>query len=547
MNKPDKILIVDDEAANVRLLERILELSGYNQFVSTSDARQVVDLFRVFQPDLILTDLHMPHLDGFGVMEKIRALTGPQTYLPIVVLTADITPETRRRALEAGATDFLLKPFDHMEVVLRIKNLLETRFLQKQLQQQNATLEEHVRDRTSQLEEALSALKATQQQVIQQERFRALGTMAGGIAHDFNNALASILGYSELLLHTAEKSPEKTAAYAKTIMTAASDAARMVARLREFSRPATTSAFVETLNLNELVEEAIALTLPKWKTGPLAHGLTIEVRTELGNIPPVQGDPAELREALFNLIFNAVDAMPCGGVILIRTLAQGDGVRLEVSDNGTGMTEDVRQRCLEPYFTTKGSGGTGLGLAMVYGIIHRHAGKLEIESQPGQGSTFIIELAAGKKVSEASVASPRKLERPLHILVVDDQPLLCQLLTECLAKDQHTVETAANGREGLEKYRTGRYDLVLTDKAMPEMDGDQMAIAIRKIKPTQPIILLTGYGEGAQDAPGGRSAIDMVLGKPLSIVTLRKAMVDVVTGGMRNATSSRPDFENIVV
>ncbi|MDB6033863.1 MAG: protein of unknown function, putative Histidine kinase [Verrucomicrobiales bacterium] len=528
MNKPGKILIVDDEPANVRLLERILELSGFDQFVSTSDARQAVDLFQVFQPDLILTDLHMPHLDGFGVMAKIRALTGPQTYLPIVVLTADITPEMRRRALEAGATDFLVKPFDHMEVVLRIRNLLETRSPHVQLQQQNATLEERVRDRTSRLEEALSELKATQQQVIQQERFRALGTMAGGIAHDFNNALASILGYSELLLHSSDKSPEKITTYARTIVTAASDAARMVARLREFSRPATNSEFVQALNLNELVEEAVTLTLPKWKTGALASGLTIEIRTELGNIPPVQGDPAELREALFNLIFNAVDAMPAGGTIRIQTMVQGEGVRLEFSDNGTGMTEEVRQRCLEPYFTTKGNRGTGLGLAMVYGIIHRHAGKLEIQSQPGHGTTFNIDLSGCSHVPLASVPSQRKLERPLHILVVDDQPLLCQLLRESLSKDLHTVETAANGREALEKYRTGCYDLVLTDKAMPEMDSDQLAVAIRKLKPTQPIILLTGYGERAQEASPGTSAVDLVLGKPLSLGTLRQALVDVV-------------------
>lgn len=528
MKHKGKILIVDDETANVRLLERILEISGYLNFVSTSDPRQVLELFRSFQPDLVLTDLHMPHLDGFAVMQQIRACQDPDTYVPILVLTADVTVETRRRALGAGATDFLVKPFDHMEAVLRIGNMLQTRSLQVQLRQYNATLEEKVQERTRQLEEALNQLRTSQQQLVQQERFRALGTMAGGIAHDFNNALASILGYAELLLLTPDQPKERIAAHLKTIITAGSDAARMVARLREFSRPAKANAYHEAIQLNGLVGEAVSLSVPKWKNEALANGRTIVVQTEPGEIPAIQGDPSELREALINLIFNAVDAMPNGGSIVIRTRFENEYVHLELSDTGTGMSEEVRQRCLEPYFTTKGTRGTGLGLAMVYGIVHRHGGEIEVMSEPGKGTTFLIQLPAGKKQELGIKPDDRKVERPLNILVVDDQPLLRQLLSECLMNDRHIVETAPNGREGLLKFKAGRFDLVLTDKAMPEMDGDQMARAIRELRPEQPIILLTGYAESSRDGDEPET-VNLVLGKPVSMGTLRKALAEVIS------------------
>jgi CheY-like chemotaxis protein len=268
--------------------------------------------------------------------------------------------------------------------------------------------------------------------------------------------------------------------------------------------------------------------MPKWKNAALAHGLTITVKTDLSDIPPAQGDAAELREALINLIFNCVDAMPSGGVITMRSARTANTVRLEVSDTGTGMTEEIRQRCLEPYFTTKGKCGTGLGLAMVYAILHRHGGTVNIQSGLGRGTTFTLEIPVSAAKAEKRSETEQSLNRALRVLVVDDQPAFCHLVSEYLSFDRHTVETARNGREGLEKFRSGRYDLVLTDRAMPEMDGDQLAQAIRAVEPKQRIILLTGYEESsAIDIPRAE-AIDCVLGKPLSMATLRKAMVEVM-------------------
>src|SRR5436190_3880849 len=233
-----KVLIVDDEPSNVRLLERILELNGKPAVRSTNDSRQTLSLLLEFEPDIVLLDLHMPHLDGFAVMEILNSAIPVDAYLPILVLTADITAETKKKAFLAGAKDFITKPLDHAEVVLRMKNLLENRFLHHELQEQNALLEQQVRIRTAQLEQTLSQLRSTQDQIVKQERLRALGMMAGGIAHDFNNALTMMLGYGELLLPCLrDQAPEKERAYLSHMISAAQDARHVVSRLREFYRP----------------------------------------------------------------------------------------------------------------------------------------------------------------------------------------------------------------------------------------------------------------------------------------------------------------------
>ncbi len=234
-----KILIIDDEEPNVRLLGRVLIKAGLENFISTTDSREAAVLFTDFEPDLVLTDWLMPEVDGLAVITQLRSLMATDDFLPIVVLTADTTPQTRKRALIAGATDFLTKPFDQFEVLLRIENLLKTRLSHLALQAQNFTLEECVRQRTVELENALNELKQAQQRVVRQERLAALGTMAGGIAHDFSNALSIIIGFSDLLLRDAEHGLTKENAVLPltSILTAAEDAAKIVQRLRKFDRP----------------------------------------------------------------------------------------------------------------------------------------------------------------------------------------------------------------------------------------------------------------------------------------------------------------------
>lgn len=538
-----KILIIDDEQANVRLLERILELIGATRVRSIFDSREAMALYWEFRPDLVLLDLHMPHVSGFEIMEQIKALSPTDNPIPVLVLTADITTKTKHRALAAGAKDFLTKPMDQSEVLLRIRNLLENRFLHIQLQNQNILLEEQVNERTAQLEDTLSKLRLAQHAAIRQERLSALGTMAAGIAHDFNNALTLILGYSDLLLTGFEARPNSSeTSYVRSITTAAQDAAQIVRRLREFHRPDDGAETRVSLNLNQLVEQAISMTRPKWKEQARERQVEIAVHTELGELRPIMGDPAELREMLTNLIFNAVDAMPEGGTITISTSLGDEVVSLALADTGTGMDEETRRRCLEPFFTTKGDKGTGLGLSAVYGIIQRHGGVIDIESEKGHGCKFNVCLPTAEVaetvpgVPEEAVASDGA--RTLHILVVDDQPIIRDVVQEQLTEDGHLVDTASDGNDALEKFRGfGSYDLLITDQSMPGMSGEELAQKVKQFCPTAPVILLTGFGGGSadDDCPPG---IDLVLGKPATMVELRRAVVQVTMGREPAAASS---------
>jgi signal transduction histidine kinase len=528
-----RVLVVDDEPSNLRLLERILEFFQAGAVRTLTDPREAVPTVIEWQPDILLLDLNMPHLDGYRVLELLAEAIPAEERQPVIVMTADITTEAKRRALGAGAKDFVTKPFDQTEIALRMKNLLENRFLHLELRQQNGVLEDLVQERTQQLEDALEDLRAAQDGVVKQERLSALGMMAGGIAHDFNNALTMVLGYADLLCPWIKtQGAARELSFVEHIIAAAQDATHIVGRLREFYRPVATDEVREPLDLNAIVEQAVALTAPKWKATSQAAGIDISVLTELRPTPRIAGCAAELREVLTNLIFNAVDAMPRGGSIVITTGVQEDGrVALTVTDTGTGMTEEQRERCLEPFFTTKGDRGTGLGLSVVYGILQRHEGRLEIASQLRQGTTFNITFAPTEVVATVGALTMEKVERPLQILVVDDQELICELIAECLKSDGHKTQTAANGREALELFRKTPADLVITDQSMPGMNGVQLSVSIKQQAPNTPVILLTGFGEelnAAGHAPGG---VNLVVGKPVSAADLRRAIHQVVSAG----------------
>jgi PAS domain S-box-containing protein len=385
-----------------------------------------------------------------------------------------------------------------------------------------------LREANRRLEQSLTELRQTQQQIVEQERLHALGRMASGVAHDFNNALSKILGFTELLLTSPDKlqNAETVREHLRMINTAALDAAQVVRRLREFYRPRRDTEMFQVLNLNALVEQSVSLTEPKWKGEAQAKGVTIRIQTELQPKVSVFADEAELREVLTNLVFNAVDAMPQGGVITIRTSTQAECAILEISDTGTGMTDEVRGRCFEPFFSTKGDAGTGLGLASVYGIVQRHGGEIRIHSQLGKGSTFTIRLPAHSgQPAKPTVAKAPVISKNgrLHILVVEDEPMVRGIEVEYLVSDGHAVETAADGCEGLSKFRAGKFDLVLVDRAMPQVNGDQLTEAIKEVDPDMPVILVTGFADTLGDNHK-RWRANLVLSKPFSHASLREAV-----------------------
>ncbi len=393
-------------------------------------------------------------------------------------------------------------------------------------------LEMRVAERTAELREA-------QAQIVQQERLRALGEMAAGIAHDFNNQLTAVLGFTELLLEHPENlaDKERVARALQTINTAARDAAEVVRRLGEFYRPLEDAETFALVNLRHLVEQVVSFTQPKWQQQAQSRGVDVKFETDLREVPLVSGNEAELREVLTNLIFNAVDALQSSGEITVRTYAIGVDVVLSVKDTGTGMTEEVRQRCLEPFFSTsclepffstKGEGGAGLGLSLAYGIIQRHRGTIRIESEVGKGTTVILQLPVqvGQQ-REAPGTEVMAKSRALHVLAVDDEPLSLQVVAGYLAADGHTVETATNGQEALKVFQAGGFDVVITDRAMPVMNGDQLAAMIKETTPDTPVILLTGFGDMilARDESVGNVAV--VVGKPVTLAALREALAEV--------------------
>ena len=542
-----RILIVDDDRNNVTALGQILSRAGYAICISITDPRKAAAKFHEMQPDLLLLDWHMGEWTGLDVLNEIRSNHPEESMPPVVVLTADDSCATKREALSAGVTDFLSKPLDISEVLLRIHNLLLLRMFRLNDEVEKRSLEDQVRDKTKELERALTDLKESQHQVIQQERLRALGEMAGGIAHDFNNALTVISGYSDMFTEKENllAHPDAALEAFRIIGKGAADSAEIVRRLRGFYRPYQSGEDDHRpVNLTDIVEEAVQLTMPRWKTQPQVNGVFIDIKTEFADVPVINGSASELREVLMNLIFNAVDAMPQGGEIVIRTGLEEDRVFFEVEDSGAGMTEETRRHCLEPFFTTKGDHGTGLGLATTYGIVRRHEGIIRLDSQINHGSRFTILLPIGKSVENIVAASSENATpatgqateaesnprhdsaadlpaSPLRVLVVDDQPDICNVMRSYLEKDAHTVETASNGCEALEKFQKEQFDIVITDRAMPKMNGDQLAVAIKQIAPREPVILLTAYSSPQETFS---SDIDLLIDKPPSLQKIRQAI-----------------------
>jgi signal transduction histidine kinase/ActR/RegA family two-component response regulator len=387
-------------------------------------------------------------------------------------------------------------------------------------------------------------LHRTQRTIIEQERLNAVGKMASGLAHDFNNALVPISGYAEMLLEHPDilQDLPKAAKYLKLIMTGVEDAASVVSRLREFYRKREEGETYRPLSLNQMVEQAVALTRPRWRDEALGSGRTILVEADMRPVPKVLGSESELRELLTNLIFNAVDAMPEGGTIRLRTglreapVADGAAagepqVFLEVSDTGTGMTDEVRRRCLEPFFSTKGERGTGLGLPMVFGIVKRHRGTLDIDSTVGKGTTFIVLLPPDTTQTREVQQRTQAPSGPLSVLVVDDEPIARDVLTEYLTGDGHTVQTAVNGRDGIEKFKAGQFAVVITDRAMPEVGGDQLAAMVKEASPATPVVLLTGFGDLMNAAGEKPDGVDLVVKKPIRLGTLREVLVKMTDPG----------------
>ena len=390
----------------------------------------------------------------------------------------------------------------------------------------NARLLDEAQDAARKLQSVVDDLKATQAQLVRGETLSAIGKLASGMAHHLNNLFAVILGRLETLL---VKAPDQEARrYLEIVQRAAQDGAEVVRRVQRFSRVQPVSRTVP-VDLNQLAQEVLELTRPRWHNEALLRQIRIDTALDLGPIRPVAGELAPLREVLMNLLLNGIDAMPEGGRLILKTWITGPDVHCSVSDTGAGMSEEVRHRALDPFFTTKGPKSTGLGLSVTYGIVQRHNGKLEIESAPGRGTTVTITLPAmGTTMSSPAPAASPALATPSHlrVLIVDDEPEVRSALADMLGIAGHTAFQAAGGREALAWLEAGQpVDLVLTDMGMPGMMGSEVARAIRGRWPHLKIGLMTGWDETEGLVADATSIVDFTLAKPFELKALTRAYV----------------------
>jgi len=362
------------------------------------------------------------------------------------------------------------------------------------------------------------------------EKLRSVGQMASGVAHDFNNVLAAIIGRVQLLRMKSDRGKLETEDLAGSlaiIERAALDGAETVRRIQEFSRDRGGRPDLVRADLNNLAREAVEITRPRWKTQAEQNGVRVEVELHLASVPQVPCVPSEIREVLTNFIFNAVDAMPEGGVITISTRPDEEGVCLAVGDTGVGIPAEVRERIFEPFFTTKGVKGSGLGLSIVFGIIERHGGTIRVVDNEGGGTRFEIRLPAAEAALPAGTEEPMLRAESCRVLVGDDEANVRQTLVELLIALGNEVEEVGSGREILERFEPGRFDVVFTDLGMPDMSGWEVTRAIRTRDHAVPIILVTGWGNqiGAREAE--ERGVTRVLAKPFTVQKVSSLLAEI--------------------
>jgi signal transduction histidine kinase len=512
------ILIVDDQAANVSVLEEMLREAGYSSVSSTMKPREVCELHRKNSYSLIILDLQMPGLDGFQVMDGLKTIEAG-SYLPVLVITAQ--PDHKLRALRAGARDFVSKPFDLAEVLMRVRNLLEVRLLNRA---------------------AESRTEKAEGRFIEAQKLDSIGQLAAGVAHDFNNVIAVVMGYSELLMQKIDLDDE-TKSHLEAIRTAGERAAGLTRQLLIFSRKQEVQMVVLDLNtvmkdlhkmLQRLVHENIEMTIvPGTQTGR------------------IKADSGYVGQVLINLVVNARDAMPHGGRLTIATnnvtldeqyarerqgILPGEYVMLSVSDTGTGMTKEVKAHLFEALFTTKPKGeGTGLGLATCQTIVQQSGGHISVYSEVGIGTTFKVYFPRMDQPLDLASTSihagplPRGTET---LLIVEDDPTVRHLARRVLIAQGYNVLTASNGSAALETARDHNgppISLVLSDVIMPVMGGKVMAEWLKTTYPDLKILFTSGYTDDAISHHEVLQAGVAFLPKPYTPATLAhkiRAMLD---------------------
>jgi signal transduction histidine kinase/FixJ family two-component response regulator len=408
---------------------------------------------------------------------------------------------------------------------------------------QQASTRTRLRHCLERVAEAQAECEEQREKATHAEKMAALGELSFGVAHNVNNTLTGILGRAQLLLRT--KDAEKINIGIEMIIKSAEDGAHIIRRIQDFARKQPSRKF-QPVSVAGLMKDVCEMSRPRWEAS--SSGPSIRVALVADCTASVMGDAVELREVLVNMIYNAVDAMPSGGEIRMSSQDNSGRVVLTIADNGTGMTPEVKSRLFDPFFTTKGKGGTGMGMAVSFGIIRRHNGSIDVESEPGRGTTFRISLPVAPETittletdfANRQVSSKDKL----RVMVVDDEAAVREVLREALEAEGCEVVVADSGENALRLYdaRTGNFDVVFTDIGMPEMSGWELASEIRKRSETIPLAIVSGWADAISCDARQAIKADWVVSKPFDISTIAGIAKEVAVRNDR--AKAKPEVAN---
>ncbi len=363
---------------------------------------------------------------------------------------------------------------------------------------------------------------------VQDKKLTAIGRISSGVAHDFNNLLQVVLGRVNILKKSV--TDEKILEQLDIITQAAENGADTVRRMQDFTRADNESKLMP-LNISELIGEVVNLTSHKWKEYSEMKGIIIQIVPEISPDLFIRGNLTELRNAATNIIFNAVDAMPDGGVLIIKVFQEGKHVVVSFKDTGIGMTEETRERIFDPFYTTKGVKGTGLGMSEVYGIIQRHKGDIEVDSEQGKGTTICMKFPATDERITADEPISEAEDKSLQILIIDDDKFVLEVIRELLSDLGHAVTAFSSATEALDHFSADLFDLVITDLGMPEMSGKEVAENIKSRAPDMPVILLSGWAINVRENPELSKVVDYSITKPFDIDKIQNIVVEAARKG----------------
>ncbi len=492
------ILVVDDNKELSDELKEYLENEGY-VVTCANTGKDAIVLLTNNRCDIALVDIKLPDIPGTDLVKKLANISPSTDFIHI---TAHATLDSAIEAVRhEHVVSYETKPLDMDHLIAILRQIIKRKKIEKAL--------------------------------LQSEKLKSIGTITAGISHEFNNVLAIISGNVQLMQNTY-KDHKGLADSLSTIMEAINDGAEISKKMLGFAKTKVDTAEYVTDDISNLIKHSVKFTMPRWKNMAQANGINYYIDMDgVREKLVVNCNSIEISEVFINIIHNALEAMPDGGRISFSTWNKNDIAFVRVSDTGKGMTEDVRKKVFDPFFTTRRPNGTGLGMSIAHSIISRHNGSIEVYSEIGRGCTFTIQLPIVTKLDSTSeISEPKQVSRSdgLHILVVDDDEPICDILEKFLSREGHMVRTVDNGAQAISLAGANNYDLVLCDMVMPDVYGYDVIKALNELERIPKVGVITGWGEQLKPMEDESIKVDFVLKKPFNFSEMSKLINNVFNG-----------------